>query len=101
MQYHCSCNYVPGVMRSFDMGVILTGLIAPRPLVIVNGLNDTIFPIDSANREYETTEKALRGLGRAGYVPPYRRARGTPLLCRARLAGVRRADRLELIEYDA
>ena len=62
VQYHCSCNYVPGVMRSFDMGD-LTGLIAPRPLVIVNGLNDTIFPIDSANREYETTKKLYAASG--------------------------------------
>lgn len=68
VQHHCSCNYVPGVMRSFDMGD-LTGLIAPRPLVIVNGLHDTIFPIDSANREYETTEKLYA-------------VAGTPDMCR-------------------
>ena len=50
MQYHCSCNYIPGIMKHFDMGD-LAGLIAPRPLVVVNGQQDTIFPIDSAKAQ--------------------------------------------------
>lgn len=50
VQYHCSCNYIPGIMKYFDMGD-LAGLIAPRPLVVVNGQNDTIFPIDSAKEQ--------------------------------------------------
>jgi len=47
---HCTCNYVPGIMKEFDMGD-LAALIAPRPLVIVNGLQDDIFPIDSAKEQ--------------------------------------------------
>lgn len=64
VQYHCSCNYIPGIMNYFDMGD-LAGLIAPRPLVIVNGLKDGIFPIDSAKREYETAKILYQASGHA------------------------------------
>jgi hypothetical protein len=50
MQRHCLCNYIPNVLNHFDMGD-LAGLIAPRPLVVVNGQHDTIFPIDSAREQ--------------------------------------------------
>ena len=50
--YHCICNYVPGILLDFDMGD-LAGLIAPRPLVVVNGRFDDIFPIDSAKEQVE------------------------------------------------
>ena len=47
VQHHCACNYIPNIMKHFDMGD-LAGLIAPRPLVVVNGQEDGIFPIESA-----------------------------------------------------
>jgi dienelactone hydrolase len=47
--HHCGCNAVPGIMQWLDMGDIL-GAIAPRPLVIVNGKTDDIFPLASAKR---------------------------------------------------
>ena len=49
-QYHCLCNYVPGIMKEFDMGD-LAGLIAPRPMIVVNGTADTIFPLESAKEQ--------------------------------------------------
>lgn len=49
---HCECNYVPRIARYFDMAEI-AGMIAPRPLVIVSGKNDGIFPIDEAKGEFE------------------------------------------------
>ncbi len=55
--HHCSCNFVPNIRKYFDMGE-LTGLIAPRTLLIVSGKHDKIFPIASAKKEFETT-KAL------------------------------------------
>ena len=58
-QRHCTCNYVPGIMKWFDMGD-LTGLIAPRPLVVVNGKDDSIFPLDSANREFGVAESLYK-----------------------------------------
>lgn len=50
--HHCNCNYIPGIARYFDMGD-LGGLIAPRKLVIVAGLQDEIFPIDGVKKSYD------------------------------------------------
>lgn len=49
--YHCACNYVPGIAKYFDMAEI-AGLIAPRPLVIVSGKEDKIFPLPTAEHEF-------------------------------------------------
>ena len=35
----------------------LAGMIAPRPLVIVSGQNDRIFPITPAKEEFEKVKK--------------------------------------------
>lgn len=59
---HCVCNYVPGVMRWFDMGDI-AGLIAPRPLVVVNGVKDVSFPIDAAKKQFEITKTIYNAAG--------------------------------------
>ena len=42
--YHCADNYVPGILQVAEMGDIL-GLFAPRPVVIVAGQDDPIFPL--------------------------------------------------------
>ncbi len=49
-QHHCICNYIPHIMKYFDMGD-LAALIAPRPLIVVNGQHDEIFPIESAKEQ--------------------------------------------------
>ncbi len=49
---HCQCNFVPHIAEYFDMAE-LGGMIAPRPLVIVSGQKDRIFPITPAKEEYE------------------------------------------------
>ena len=46
--YHCADNYVPGLYRYADMADVM-GLFAPKPVIIVAGLKDNIFPI-SGNR---------------------------------------------------
>lgn len=43
---HCSCNYVPGLGKWADFPDI-TGLIAPRYLIVQSGKKDAIFPIES------------------------------------------------------
>lgn len=48
---HCECNYIPGIRNFFDMAEI-GGMIAPKPLVIVNGKTDGIFPIEPATYEF-------------------------------------------------
>lgn len=42
--YHCADNYIPSILQYAEMGDIL-GLFAPRPLVVVAGKEDAIFPI--------------------------------------------------------
>ncbi len=41
---HCSCNYIPGMLKFMEMPDVL-GLIAPRPMYWVTGAKDEIFPI--------------------------------------------------------
>jgi len=55
-QYHCSCNFIPGIMNDFDMGDV-AGLIAPRPLVIVTGQDDPIFPVEPAKQQADITRR--------------------------------------------
>ncbi|MDR0449782.1 MAG: acetylxylan esterase [Treponema sp.] len=59
---HCTCNHVPHTAEYFDMGD-LAGLIAPRPLVIVNGNQDQIFPLDGAVKQFARTQEIYRALG--------------------------------------
>lgn len=46
---HCACNFVPGIRNYFDMGD-LAGLIVPRPLVLVCGVEDPIFPLHGVEK---------------------------------------------------
>lgn len=48
---HCPCNYVPKIYRYFDMAEI-GALSAPKPLVIVSGAEDEIFPAYTAYQEF-------------------------------------------------
>ncbi|MBQ7386717.1 MAG: acetylxylan esterase [Clostridia bacterium] len=41
--HHCVCNFIPNIAKYFDMGD-LGGLIAPRNVIIINGIDDDIFP---------------------------------------------------------
>jgi cephalosporin-C deacetylase-like acetyl esterase len=50
---HCEDNYIPGILRYFDIGD-LACLIAPRPLVVVAGCDDDIFPIEGVERAFHT-----------------------------------------------
>ncbi|MBQ8685470.1 MAG: acetylxylan esterase [Clostridia bacterium] len=53
---HCDCNYIPSVYKYFDMQD-LACLIAPRPLTVVTGIKDKIFPIHGVRRSYETVRQ--------------------------------------------
>ena len=52
---HCECNYVPGLLALGEQWDI-AGLVAPRPFVAVNGVEDHIFPIEGARRAFEGLE---------------------------------------------
>ena len=62
LQVHCACNYIPGIMNCGDMGDIL-GLVAPRPLCIIQGKDDPIFPIQGAEEQFETVRKVYEAAG--------------------------------------
>jgi dienelactone hydrolase len=60
--YHCECNYIPGILKWADMSDI-AGLFAPRPMVIVSGKNDEIFPIKSARSQFSKLKEIYRAAG--------------------------------------
>jgi dienelactone hydrolase len=59
---HCICNTVPGIMNWGEMSDV-AALIAPRPLLIISGTEDSIFPIDATRQAYATLEKTYGVLG--------------------------------------
>ena len=59
---HCDCNYIPGIMKHFDMGD-LAAMIAPRPLTAVNGVTDASFPVESAKEQVVIARKVYEALG--------------------------------------
>jgi dienelactone hydrolase len=60
--FHCVCNYVPGLLQVAEMADVC-GLVAPRPLVIVSGEADGIFPIGPARAEFERLREIYRAAG--------------------------------------
>lgn len=54
--YHCADNYVPGLALWADSGDIL-GLFAPKPLVVVAGRDDPIFPIEAVRAAFATVQR--------------------------------------------
>ena len=60
--HHCACNFIPNIAKYFDMGD-LAGLIAPRKLVIVNGLNDKIFPNNGVLESFEVAKSLYAAAG--------------------------------------
>ena len=59
---HCSCNYVPNILRYFDMAELLM-MSVPRKLVVVSGKEDNIFPIGGAKQMVEEAKAAYSAAG--------------------------------------
>lgn len=59
---HCPDNYIPGVLNWFEMGD-LAGLIAPRPLIVVAGKEDGIFPFHAVQETFETIKAIYAAAG--------------------------------------
>ncbi len=49
--HHCADNYVPGVLTLAELPDIV-GLVAPRPIVLVAGKDDPIFPLAGVQRAF-------------------------------------------------
>jgi len=61
-QHHCMCNYIPGILKYADLPD-LTALIAPTPLLLQNGEEDPIFPIEAVRREFPKVQAAYAAAG--------------------------------------
>jgi dienelactone hydrolase len=59
---HCICNCVPGIMRYGEMRDV-AALIAPRPLLIISGTKDPIFPIKATKKAYQQLLEVYKLLG--------------------------------------
>jgi dienelactone hydrolase len=61
---HCIDNYVPGLLRWFEMAD-LAALIAPRALFVENGADDPIFPAAGVAEALRDAARAYDALGAA------------------------------------
>ena len=59
---HCACNYIPHVLEYFEMGDLST-LIAPRPLVVVAGEQDPIFPLPAVRETFARIQAIYAAAG--------------------------------------
>jgi len=59
---HCTDNYVPGMLAHAEAADVM-GLFAPRPLVIVAGEQDEIFPIHGVKDAFESLKRIYRAAG--------------------------------------
>lgn len=59
---HCVDNYIPGILKYFEMAE-LSCLIAPRPIIIVAGEEDKIFPIEGTKKAYKTLQSIYKKAG--------------------------------------
>jgi dienelactone hydrolase len=61
---HCCDNYLPGALRWFDFPD-LAALVAPRPLVVVMGRADPLFPLAGVEAAYRRTRAVYEAAGAA------------------------------------
>lgn len=54
--YHCADNYIPGLLNVAEMSDVM-GLFAPKPLVIIAGREDPIFPIAATRRAFKALQR--------------------------------------------
>lgn len=62
---HCTCTYLPSLYRAMEWFEI-AGLIAPRPVLMLQGERDDIFPISGARRAGRNTQALYAMLGHGG-----------------------------------
>jgi dienelactone hydrolase len=61
---HCVDNYLPRALQFFEMGD-LAGLIAPRPLIVVAGRRDGIFPFHGVEKAFARIQEIYTAAGAA------------------------------------
>jgi len=60
--YHCADNYIPGLMKYAEAADIM-GLHVPKPLVIVAGREDDIFPISAVEKAFSELKAIYSAAG--------------------------------------
>lgn len=60
--YHCACNYVPRLYQYAEMGDVL-GLFAPRPVIVVAGRQDSIFPLSGVRKQFAQLRRIYTAAG--------------------------------------
>lgn len=60
--YHCADNYVPGLLKYAEMADVM-GLFATRPVVLVAGVKDPIFPISPTRRAFRQLQRIYAAAG--------------------------------------
>jgi dienelactone hydrolase len=61
---HCEENYIPGLMKYLEMADIM-GAFAPKPVVIVAGREDSMFPIGATRRAFSKLKRIYKAHGAA------------------------------------
>jgi hypothetical protein len=61
---HCGCNFVPGLLTVAEMADVL-GLFAPKPVVVVTGKDDPIFPVAGTRSEFRRLQGIYKAAGAA------------------------------------
>ena len=61
---HCTDNYVPGLLTHAEMPDVM-GLFAPKPVVVVAGKDDPIFPIRGVRKAFRHLKNIYRAAGAA------------------------------------
>ena len=59
---HCECNYIPGILNVCEMSDI-GGLTAPRPIYIIHGIHDQIFPIEETRKAFGELKAIYKDAG--------------------------------------
>lgn len=60
--HHCDCSYIHGILQYMDMPD-MAALIAPRPLILINGISDPINPIEATREAFEMVKKIYHASG--------------------------------------
>jgi len=60
--YHCADNYVPNILKYAEMPDVM-GLFAPKPVVLVAGKDDPIFPLKGVRKAFRQLKEIYKAAG--------------------------------------
>jgi dienelactone hydrolase len=60
--HHCADNYIPGLMKYAEAADVM-GLFAPKPVVVVAGKDDEIFPVEDVKKAFADLKAIYRAAG--------------------------------------